>query len=340
MTILEHPTAAGRTRRAVLRATCGLGAGALLLASGLRPARAEADKMRVISSQKGFWDTTLVAFGNEKGFFAQKNIDLEILWSDGGVDALQAVTTGSVDFAVAPGILGMLGAFARGAELVVTNAEMTGSSDLYWYVRADSPIRSMKDCAGKTVSYSRPGSSSELVCRALLDAADVRAKLVSTGGPGATLTQVMSGQVDVGWCAGALVLNDVKAGKVRIIAHGNDAPKLKDQTVRVGVTSKRFLTEKRDVLRRFILAQRQTIDWAYAGDEALEMYAKINKIDLETAREARDKYYPKEALALSPVGDLDFSIQQAVEARRLREPLTPEQKQEFTRHVAELTAPA
>lgn len=301
-----------------------------------RPARA-ADKMRIISSQKGFWDTTLVLFGQQKGIFADNGIDLDILWSDGGADIQQAVIAGSTDFGVAPGILGALSAFVKRAPIVVTNAEMTGSSDLYWYAKADSPIKTIKDCGGKTVAFSRPGASSELVASTLLESENVRAKLVSTGGPGATLTQVMSGQIDVGWSAIPVGLTEVKAGAIRIVARGNDAPGLATQTVRVGMTNTRFFSDKPELLKRFIKTMQKTIDWAYEGDEALKMYAEINRIDLQTAREARDTGYPKQALALSPISNLELSISQALKDKRLSAPLTPEQIRAFTANVSGLT---
>jgi NitT/TauT family transport system substrate-binding protein len=320
------------TRRTVIK---GAAAAALMTTSW--PAQA-AEKVRVISSQKGFWDTTLILFGQQKGIFADNGLELEILWSDGGSDIQQAVITGSADFGVAPGILGALSAFVKGAPIAVTNAAMTGSSDLYWYVRADSPIKTMADCAGKTVAFSRPGASSELVASMLLDAAGVKGKLVGAGGPGATLTQVMSGQLDVGWSAPPVGLAEQRAGKVRIIARGNDAPGLATQTVRVGMTNTRFLNERSEVLKRLQKGIRETIEWAYTGDEALRMYAEINKIDLDNARDARDTSYPKAALALTPIGNIELSIQQAVKDKRIATALTPEQIREFTAHVGKFLA--
>jgi hypothetical protein len=65
-------------------------------------------------------------------------------------------------------------------------------------VKADSPIKSMKDMDGKTMGYSRPGSSTNLVALALSEYFKVKPKLVSTGGIPDTRTQVMSGQIDAG----------------------------------------------------------------------------------------------------------------------------------------------
>jgi NitT/TauT family transport system substrate-binding protein len=50
----------------------------------------------------------------------------------------------------------------------------------------------------------------------------VASKLVPTGGLPGTLTQVMTGQVDVGWSVPPFVLKDLADGRLQIIARGSD----------------------------------------------------------------------------------------------------------------------
>ena len=66
--------------------------------------------------------------------------------------------------AVAIGFLGTIGAFAKGAPVRIIGSNFTGGKQLFWYVRADSPIKSLKDAAGKTVAYSTNGSSTHTRC--------------------------------------------------------------------------------------------------------------------------------------------------------------------------------
>ena len=148
----------------------------------------------------------------------------------------------------------------------------------------------------------------------------------------------MSGQIDVGWSAPTVGLAEERAGQLRIIARGNDAPGLASQTVRVGMTNTRFLTERTDSIRRLLKGIQQTIEWAYSGDEAVQMYADLNRIDLATGRQARDVNYPKAALALAPIGNLELSVAQAVKDKRLSAPLTPDQTKAFTANVGRFLA--
>ena len=52
-------------------------------------------------------------------------------------------------------------AFAKGAPVRILLPAFTGTGDLYWYVKADSPIKTAKDITDKhTIAYSTSGSSS------------------------------------------------------------------------------------------------------------------------------------------------------------------------------------
>jgi NitT/TauT family transport system substrate-binding protein len=303
---------------------------------GLKPASA-LDTIKVADAQKGFWDTAFVFLGQERGFFKDQGIELDIQWTDGGAETQQAVITGSFDVGLATGLLGVISAYAKGAPVVLLSSEMTGASDLLWYVRADSPIKSLQDVDGKTIAYSRPGSSSNQIAAALLKMSGKNAKLVSTGGAPATLTQVMSGQIDVGWSAVPGPLEMVQEGKLRVIAVGNDAPGAAGQTVRVNITNATMLNTRHDVLRRFLIAYQKSIDWAYTSPQVLQDYGKFAEVKPETVEALRAKYFAKSAVALDTVVGLDQTMREAVESRRLEKLLTAEQQDELLRPMRELT---
>lgn len=302
--------------------------GLTLSIGALIPAYA-ADEVRVASSQRGLWDQTMIQFGVDKGIFAKHDLDVSILWTDGGADAQQAVIGGSMDIAVGTGTLGVISAWSKGAPIRIIAASMTGSSDLFWYTKAGSGIESFADTAGKTVGFSRPGSSTNLIAAALVADAGTGAELVPTGGISATLTQVMSDQVDVGWSAVPIGLDREASGEIKIIATGNDAPGVKDQTVRVHAVNASFLENNPEVVGRFLQAFQETIEWAYGTDEALEMWIAMNKLDLEAARSARDRGYPRDSMQLFPVRGMDRSLQDALDNKRLDAPLSEEKVTEM-----------
>jgi len=301
-------------------------AGALLV--GAVAARAQ-DTLKVAAGQRGNWDTTIAEVGQRAGIFKRHGITLEILWTQGGGETQQAVISGSVDIGVAPGIMGVLSAFSKGAPVRVIGAETTGASDLYWYVVADSPIKSLKDTEGKTIAYSTTGSSTHGVVTAFMKQYDLKAKPTATGGPPATYTMTMTGQIDIGWAVVPFGLAELQAGKIRVVARGPEVPTLRNQTIRVQVANANALKERKDVMVRFMRAYRESIDWMYANPLAVKYYAETIKQPEELVVMQRDQYNPKDALSPDRLSDLDQVMADAVEMKFLDAPLTKEQLAEF-----------
>ena len=110
------------------------------IAAGALPAAAQ-DTLKLAVGQRGNWDTSVSELGQRVGIFKKHGLALEILYTQGGGETQQAVVSGSVDIGVASGIMGALSLFSKGAPLRIIGAETTGAADLFWYVRADSPIK-------------------------------------------------------------------------------------------------------------------------------------------------------------------------------------------------------
>jgi NitT/TauT family transport system substrate-binding protein len=293
------------------------------------PARAD-DTLKIAAGQRGNWDTTIAEVGQQAGIFKKHGLTLEILWTQGGGETQQAVISNSVDIGVATGIMGVLSAFAKGAPVRIIGAETTGASDLYCYVPATSPIKSLKDTEGKTIAYSTNGSSTHGVVTAFMKQYDLKAKPTATGGPAPTLTQVMSGQIDVGWSAPPFGMQQLDEGKIRIIATGNDAAIFKGQTVRLLITSTQVLQSRKPVVDRFMKAYRETIDWLYSNDPvALKTYADFVGIPVAMAKRTRDDFFPKASVDPDKVVGLEVIVQDAVALKYTAAPLTKEQLAEL-----------
>jgi NitT/TauT family transport system substrate-binding protein len=284
------------------------------------------DTLKVAAGQRGNWDTSICEVGQRAGIFKKHGIVLEILYTQGGGETQQAVISGSVDIGVAPGIMGVLGAFSKGAPVRIIGAETTGANDLYWYVAASSPIKSLKDTDGKTISYSTNGSSTHGIVSAFVQQYDLKAKPTATGGPAPTLTQVMSGQVDVGWSAPPFGLQQLDEGKIRVIASGNDASVFKGQTVRLLITNVQTLQTRKPALERFMQAYRETIDYMYSDDPAMfKIYADFVGIPVAIAKRTRDGFFPKAALDPDQIVGLSTIVPDAVALKYTAAPLTKEQ---------------
>lgn len=283
------------------------------------------DTLKVAVGQRGNWDTSVTEIGVRGGIFKKYGLSPEILYTQGSGETQQAVISGSADVGVAAGTLGVLGAFAKGAPVRILGAEATGAPDLFWYVTANSPIKSLQDFDGKTVAYSTNGSSTHGVVTAFADEYGLRMTLVASGGPEATLAKVMAGTIDVGWSAPPFGVELLDQNKIRIVASGSDTSAFGTSTVRLLITNAATLTSRRDVLVRYMKAYRETVDWMYADPAALKAYVEFINVSEAVAKRTRDGFFPKSALDPDRISDLATTMMGAVNLKFIPAPLTTSQ---------------
>ncbi len=305
---------------------------ALPIIAGLALASVEAsaqDRLKLAIGQRGNWDTSFSEVGTRAGIYKKHGLTLEMLYTQGSAETLQAVISNSVDIGVAAGIMGVLGAYSKKAPVRILGAEATGAGDLFWYVKADSPIKTLKDTDGKTLAFSGKGSSTDGIVTAFMKQYDLKAKPTATGGPPQTLTAVMSGQIDVGWSAPPFGLDQLDRKEIRIVATGNDAAVFKGQTVRLLAVNTQTLQSRKAVLDRYMKALRETIDYMYANPEGLKHYAEWIGITEAKAKRVRDDFFAKSAVDPDRIVGLDTIVKDAVELKYTETPLTKEQLAEL-----------
>ncbi len=303
------------------RAFCALAAAA---AAAARPAFA-ADRLQVTASQRGAWETAVCDLATRGGIFAKHGLDVAILWTQGSGETLQAVISGGAEIGMAAGTVGVLGAFAKGAPVRVIGAQTTGPAD-FWYVKAGSPIQLLKDYKKPvTVAFGSVGSSTHTGILRFAKLYQLDVKPVQTGGPQATLTQVISGQVDVGWTTPPLGIDRIDNGELRRVGGLSDIPAVRDQTVRVNVVNARFLARQPELVARFAQAYRETLEWMYADPAALADYVEFSGYPLGMAKRVRDEFFPKSSLDPDRMSGISTSMEDALDFKELSRPLTDEQ---------------
>jgi NitT/TauT family transport system substrate-binding protein len=227
------------------------------------------DHLKVAVGARGVGETFVAELGQDAGIFRKHGLSLDVLYTQGGGETQQVVIANSAHIGVAAGFLGVLGAYAKGAPIRVIGSTFTGGSQLFWYVPTNSPIKSMRDTDGKTVAYSTTGSSTHTTVLAFQKSTGVKFKPTQTGSAPATLTQVMSGQIDVGWAGAPFGVDAVEQGKIRVIAKASDDPAIDRQTIRLIIANAGELAQRKDVFVRFMRASREALDWVYSTPEGL-----------------------------------------------------------------------
>jgi NitT/TauT family transport system substrate-binding protein len=76
-------------------------------------------------------------------------------------------------------------------------------------------------------------------------------------------------------------------------------------------------------------AHRETIDWMYASEEALKIYADYAGVSIDVARQIRTEFDPKEMVQPDRVMGLSDLVAEAVKFKYLTQPLTEAQLKEL-----------
>lgn len=294
---------------------------------GGSPASAQ-DTLKVAIGQRGVYENSISEIGQDQGFFKKRGLNLELLYTQGSGESQQAVISGAVDIGIGIGTLGTFSAFAKGAPVRVIGATMKGAYE-FWYVPADSPIKTFKDAAGKTVAFSTNGSSTNLMVLGLAKLNGVQVQPTATGSPVATLTQAMSKQIDVGWTAAPIGIAQLNAGQIRIVARGSDVPEFADQTVRFILANADALKKNPAAFSKYMAGYRETLDWMYSDPASLKAYAAWAKVSEDVAKRTRDDFIPKANANPDVIAGMDQAMTDAVALKFIAAPLSQEQLKEL-----------
>jgi ABC-type nitrate/sulfonate/bicarbonate transport system substrate-binding protein len=305
----------------------GLAAAAIALATLAAPAAAD-DVVKMTIGQRGNWDTSITHLGEKAGIFKKHGLQLEMIYTSGSGETLQPVISGSVDLGLAVGTLGAMAAYSKGAPVRIIGAQATGAAD-YWYAK-NPAIKTLKDTNGHTIAFSTNGSSTHSVVRAFIDEFKLTAKPQPTGNPSATLTAVMTDQVDVGWAAPPFGLKEMEEGKIHLVARATDATLVRGQTIRVLVANADALVKRKEVIERFMKAYRESIDYLYSSSpQVMKDYAEFARVSEPLAKRVRDEFFPKSLVNPDQIHGLDTLIPEAVNLKFIPAPLTKEQVAEL-----------
>src|SRR6476659_11197829 len=84
------------------------------------------ETLKVAVPQRGAWDTAVPELGQRGGIFKKHGLTLELLYTQGGPESIQAVISGSMDGAVGVVVSAALGTYSKGAPIRIVGTEMIG----------------------------------------------------------------------------------------------------------------------------------------------------------------------------------------------------------------------
>jgi NitT/TauT family transport system substrate-binding protein len=222
-----------------------------------------------------------------KGYFKEEGLNVTGLISSagGGTSLRNMLAGGGVPYGeVNPGVV--VSAILQGADLRIVSDNVLTVAEFVWAVKADSPIKSIKDFKGRKIGYTNPRSTSQALARMLLQSAgytEADAELVKTGGFGEGIAALDSGQIDIAPITEPL-WSKVK-NKYRAVVVANEVLPPLDNVV--GVATVEMMEKRGDFIRGVIRARRKAVQFMKEHpDEAAEIVAKQYNLEPEVARSA------------------------------------------------------
>jgi NitT/TauT family transport system substrate-binding protein len=282
------------TAAALLTATaaCGSGDGAGAGGEAEGPTKVKVGAIPIV-------DVAPLYLGKEKGFFAEQNIEVEVVNTTGGAAAVPGVVSGEFDFAFG-NVVSLIVAHSQNLPLkaIAEGNSSTGQQGKDFsgiVVPKDSPIRTAADLAGKTVAVNNLKNVGDTTVRASIRKAGgdpSNVKFVELPFPDMPAA-VANKRVDAAWIVEPFFSVSQDQG-ARVIA-SNMVDAAPNMTVAAYFTTEKNIKQKADLVKRFTAAIEKSLQYAQEHpDEVRKVLLTYTKIEPAVAEKIVLPAWPTE----------------------------------------------
>jgi NitT/TauT family transport system substrate-binding protein len=260
----------------VSRATMlsALGASSLL---GAIPRLAYAADLQTVNLASAFQDDIApVLYGVSSGIFARRGLDVHVQPATSGGAAAAAVAGGALQFAKS-GPISLIAGHAHGVGFTVIAPSRISTPERplgHLLVRADSPIKTAKDCNGKIFAGSALNDFNALVALQWVDlnGGDWHSiKLVEIPAS-SVIPALVDNRIDAATAEDPVRYDALASGKIRALANPFDSVG-KRYIASCWFTSKDLVAKQPDLVRRFVAGLREAT--VYASAHPAEMASSL-----------------------------------------------------------------
>jgi NitT/TauT family transport system substrate-binding protein len=232
-------------------------------------------------------DVAPIYLGKAKGFFTEQNLDVTIQNTLGGAESIPGVVSGQFQFAFS-NTISLLLAHAKGLslKLIAAGNFSTGKAEDFGgiVVPAGSPVKTMKELEGKTLSVNQINNIGGVTVRAAMRKAGAdpdKLKLIEIRFPEmpAALGQH---RVDAAWVVEPFLT--VARNQGATVLDWNFADTAPSLLIAAYFTTTEYAQQHPDITRRFTAAMNKSLGYASDHpDEARAILLTYTKIDKAVA---------------------------------------------------------
>jgi NitT/TauT family transport system substrate-binding protein len=252
-------------------------------AGAAEPSAGGAGPTKITVAAIAIVDVAPLYLGKEKGFFTEQNLDITIQNTAGGAESVPGVVSGNYQFAFA-NMISLLLAYSKGLPLKVIAAGnfSTGKAEDFGgiLVPADSPIKTLKELEGKTLTVNQINNIGGVTVRAAMRKAGGdpdKIKFIEVRFPEmpAALAQK---RVDAAWVVEPFLT--VARSQGATVLSWNFAETAPSLLIASYFTTSEYAQQNPDIVKRFTAAINKSLTYASEHpDEARAILLTYTKID-------------------------------------------------------------
>ncbi|WP_144109790.1 ABC transporter substrate-binding protein [Paraburkholderia sp. BCC1886] len=221
----------------------------------------------------------------DKGFFKEEKVDVTgFITSEGGGTSIRNAMASEIPYGEVA-LPAAIAAVKQGVDLTIVHGGVQSLGDLVWVELKNGTINNIKEMKGKTIGYSSPKSTTDIISTIALDRVGLLGQVQRkpVGSSSGMLTSLQQGAIDVGYMTEPSY--SAKKDGLRIAFRSTDVVPTETQTV--GIVRTDYLKAHPDVIRGIIAARRKAVIYmATHRAEAAQILAKEYKMDPAVATSA------------------------------------------------------
>jgi ABC-type nitrate/sulfonate/bicarbonate transport system substrate-binding protein len=219
-----------------------------------------AERIKAASTVREVFDNLPLYVATHAGMFKDEGLEVEVTHFSGGGEVVRAVASKSMDIGMVAATAGIIAA-GRGEPLKLISAWSAPAYGILFVVATDSPIRTVKDLAGKKVGITRPGSVSHTGLNAALQTNGIqgRVDILPVGAPGDGWTSLKAGRIQATWHTAPDVYALIERGEARVLFQISDY--LKDYQQGALLARDDYLRANPEAARKFLRAAARATEF-------------------------------------------------------------------------------